>query len=75
MKLGLAKMDKVGWSSPKPGMGPELTMLKLAKLHQVKMPKKKEKGARVLVRALAIERLLADDPNSSMYYEDTKTKK
>mgnify|MGYP001348577430 CR=1 FL=1 len=72
MRLGMAKMNRVGWSSPKEGMGPELTMLKLAKLHQVKMPKTKEKGARVLVRALAIERLMADDPNSSTYYEDTK---
>ena len=42
MKLGLAKMNRVGWSSPKEGMGPELTMLKLAKLHQVKMPKTKK---------------------------------
>ena len=75
MRLGLAKMQGVGWSSPKAGMGPEITMLKLAKLHQVKMPKTKDKGARVLVRALAIERLLADDPNSSKYYEDKKIKK
>ena len=75
MKLGLKKMNGVGWSSPKEGMGPELTMLKLAKLHQVTMPKKKKEGAKVLVRALAIERLMADDPNSSMYYEDTQTKK
>ena len=71
----MTKMDRVGWSSPKPGMGPELTMLKLAKLHQVKMPKTKEKGAQVLVRALAIERLFADDPNDSKYYEDKKIKK
>mgnify|MGYP006903325623 FL=1 len=75
MKLGLKKMDLVGWSSPKPGMGPELTMLKLAKLHQVKMPKKKQEGAKVLVRALAIERLLADDPNNSKYYEDKQAQK
>ena len=75
MKLGLKKMDRAGWSSPKPGMGPELTMLKLAKLHQVKMPKKKQEGAKVLVRALAIERLLADDPNDSKYYEDKQTQK
>ena len=74
MKIGLAKMVKVGWSSPKPGMGPELTMLKLAKAHQVKMPKTKEQGVRVLVRALAIERLLADDPNTSKYYEDKQIK-
>ena len=67
-------MDSVGWSSPKPGMGPELTMLKLAKAHQVKMPKTKEQGVRVLVRALAIERLLADDPNTSKYYEDKQIK-
>ena len=52
-----------------------ITMLKLAKLHQVKMPTTKAKGARVLVRALAIERLLADDPNSSKYYEDKQIKK
>ena len=75
MRLGLAKMNGVGWSSPKEGMGPELTMLKLAKLHQVKMPKTKDKGAKVLVRALAIERLLADDPNSSKYYQDKQIKK
>ena len=75
MKLGLAKMNGVGWSSPKEGMGPEITMLKLAKRHQVKMPKTKEKGAIVLVRALAIERLMADDPNSSKYYEDKQIKK
>ena len=56
-------------------MGPEITMLKLAKLHQVKMPKTKDKGTKVLVRALAIERLMADDPNSSKYYEDKKTAK
>ena len=74
MKLGLKKMDLAGWSSPKPGMGPEPTMLKLAKLHQVKMPKTKDKGEKVLVRALAIERLLADDPNSSKYHEDKKIK-
>ena len=75
MRLGMAKMNRVGWSSPKEGMGPELTMLKLAKRHQVKMPKTKDKGARVLVRALAIERLMADDPNSSKYYEDKQIKK
>ena len=75
MKLGLKKMDGVGWSSPKEGMGPEITMLKLAKLHQVTMPKTKKKGAKVLVRALAIERLKADDPTNSKYYEDTRTKK
>ena len=50
-------------------------MLKLAKLHQVKMPKKKQEGAKVLVRALAIERLLADDPNNSKYYEDKQAQK
>ena len=50
-------------------------MLKLAKAHQVKMPKTKEQGVRVLVRALAIERLLADDPNTSKYYEDKQIKK
>ena len=75
MRFGLAKMQGVGWSSPKAGMGPEITMLKLAKLHQVKMPKTKDKGARVLVRALAIERLLADGPSSSKYYEDKEIKK
>ena len=75
MKLGLKKMDGVGWSSPKEGMGPEITMLKLAKLHQVTMPKTKKKGAKVLVRALEIERLLAGDPNDSKYYEDKTIQK
>ena len=68
-------MKGVGWSSPKGEMGPEITMLKLAKLHQVKMPRTKDEGAKMLVRALVIERLLADDPNSCKYYEDKQIKK
>ena len=71
MELGRKKMEKVGFSSPREGMG-NITIQKLAKSHKVKLPKKRKPSVDVLVRALAIEKLKADDSKTSMYYEDKK---
>ena len=50
----------------------EITMKRLAKARDLKLPKTKAKAVDVLVRALAIEKLQQDDPNASKLYEDTK---
>ena len=72
MELGRKKMGKVGFSSPREGMG-NITIQKLAKTHKVKLPKKRKPSVDVLVRALVIEKLKADDPKTSKYHEDKKT--
>ena len=72
MELGRKKIEMVGFSSPKAGMG-EITMKRLAKARNLKLPKTKAEAAEVLVRALAIEKLQQDDPNTSKFYEDTKS--
>ena len=72
MELGRKKMEGVGFSSPREGMG-NITIQKLAKAHHVKLPKKRKPSVEVLVRALAIEKLQADDSKTSKYYEDKKT--
>ena len=46
---------------------------RIAKTHNVKLPKKRKPSVDVLVRALAIEKLMADSSTSSTYYEDKKT--
>ena len=66
------KIEMVGFSSPKAGMG-EITMKRLAKARNLKLPKTKAEAAEVLVRALAIEKLQQDDPNTSKFYEDKKS--
>ena len=49
-------------------------MWRLAKTHnKVKLPKKRKPSVDVLVRALAIEKLKAEGPTTSKYYEDKKT--
>ena len=73
VKLGRSKMEGVGFSSPREGMG-SITIQRLAKAHKVKLPKKRKQCVDVLVRALAIEKLMAQDPTTSMYYEDKKKK-
>ena len=72
MNLGRKKMEKVGFSSPREGMG-DITIHSLAKTHNVKLPKKRKPSVDVLVRALAIEKLKAESSTSSKYYEDKKT--
>ena len=74
MILGRKKMEKVGFSSPREGMG-DITIHSLAKDYNVKLPKKRKPSVDVLVRALAIEKLKADSSTSSKYYEDKKTAK
>ena len=71
MVLGRKKIEMVGFSSPKAGMG-EITMKRLAKARNLKLPKTKAEAVDVLVRALAIGKLQQDDPNASKFYEDTK---
>ena len=73
MELGRKKMEKVGFSSPREGMG-NITIQKLAKTHKVKLLKKRKPSVEVLVRALVIEKLKADDSRTSKYYEDKKTR-
>ena len=72
MTLGRKKMEQVGFSSPREGMG-KVTIHSLAKDHNVKLPKKRKQSVEVLVRALAIEKLKAESSTSSKYYEDKKT--
>ena len=72
MTLGRKKMEQVGFSSPREGMG-NITIHSLAKDHNVKLPKKRKQSVEVLVRALAIEKLKAESSTSSKYYEDKKT--
>ena len=71
MTLGRKKMEMVGFTSPKAGMG-TVTMKRLAKERNLKLPSKKAEAVDVLVRALAIEKLQQDDPKASKSYEDTK---
>ena len=71
MTLGRKKMEMVGFTSPKAGMG-AVTMKRLAKERNLKLPKTKAEAVDVLVRALAIEKLQQDDPKASKSYEDTK---
>ena len=71
MELGRKKIEMVGFSSPKAGMG-DITMKRLAKARNLKLPSKKAEAVEVLVRALAIEKLQQDDPNASKIYEDAK---
>ena len=71
MNLGREKMEKVGFTSPREGMG-DITIHSLAKTHNVKLPKKRKPSVDVLVRALAIEKLKAESSTSSKYYEDKK---
>ena len=49
-----------------------VTMKRLAKERNLKLPSKKAEAVDVLVRALAIEKLQQDDPKASKSYEDTK---
>ena len=72
MRLGRQKMENVGFSSPREGMG-DITIKRIAKTHNVKLPNKRKPSVDVLVRALAIEKLMADSSTSSKYYEDKKT--
>ena len=71
MELGRKKIEMVGFSSPKAGMG-DITMKRLAKARNLKLPSKRAEAVDVLVRALAIGKLQQDDPNASKFYEDTK---
>ena len=50
-----------------------ITIQELAKSHHVKLPKKRKPSVEVLVRALVIEKLKAEDSKTSKNYEDKKT--
>ena len=54
MRLGRQKMENVGFSSPREGMG-DITIQRIAKTHNVKLPKKRKPSVDVLVRALALK--------------------
>ena len=52
--------------------GPTQTLLMTSESFLSKLPKKRKPSVDVLVRALAIKKLKAEDPTTSKYYEDKK---
>ena len=71
MKSGMTRMEKVGFSSPKPE-SQNVTMYELARQHKVKLPKKRDAAVPILVRALAIVRIKQLDKTAVEKYMDLK---
>ena len=69
MKTGKAKLEKIGFSSPKPE-NQGVTMHDIARQYKVKLPKTREAAVPVLVRALAIERIKRLDSTAVEKYTD-----
>ena len=73
METGMTRMEKVGFSSPKPE-SQHVTMYDLARQHKVKLPKKRDDAVPILVRALAIVRIKQLDKTAVEKYTDLKLK-
>ena len=71
IKTGKAKLDKIGFSSPKPETQ-NVTMHELAIQYNVSLPKKREAAVPILVRALAIARIKLLDKAAVEKYTDLK---
>ena len=71
MKTGKTKLEKIGFSSPKPETQ-NVTMHEIARQYKLKLPKKREAAVPSLVRALAIVRIKQLDPTAVEKYTDLK---
>ena len=70
MKTGKTKLEKIGFSSPKPETQ-DVTMHDIARQYKVKLPKTREAAVPILlVRALAIVRIKQLDSNAVEKYTD-----
>ena len=66
---GQAKIEVLGFKSPKSGAKTSTTMVSLARMHNVELPSKRADAEKTLIRALAIKRLLTKDPKLQDEYE------
>ena len=55
-ELGNNRMEKIGFSSPKPETQ-GITIYEIARQHKLELPRKRGEAVKILVRALAIERI------------------
>ena len=72
MQAGMKRMEKVGFSSPKPESQQSVTMHEIARQYKVKLPKKRDDAMPILVRALAIVRIKQRDKTAVEKYTDLK---
>ena len=66
---GRAKIELLGFKSPKSGAKTSTTMVSLARMHNVELPSKRADAEKTLIRALAIKRLLSKEPKLQDEYE------
>ena len=71
METGKRSLDKIGFSSPKPGTN-KVTMHQIAKTHNIQLPRKRQDAEPILLRTLAIVRIKQLDRYASAKYEDKK---
>ena len=71
MKIGNDRMKDIGFSSPKPETQ-NVTIHDLARMHKVKLPRRRDDAVPILVRALAIVRIKQLDKTAVEKYTDLK---
>ena len=71
METGKRSLDKIGFSSPKPGTN-KVTMHQIAKTHNIQLPRKRQDAEPILLRTLAIVRIKQLDRYASEKYENKK---
>ena len=68
---GKKRIEILGFKSPRQGQKSTLTVQKLAAQNNLTLPPKRDDAETVLVRALAIKRLLQEDPYLKDEYDDS----
>ena len=71
VESGKKRIEMLGFKSPKQGQKSTLTVQKLAAQNNLTLPPKRDDAETVLVRALAIKRLLQEDPSLKDEYDDS----
>ena len=71
METGKRSLDKIGFSSPKPGTN-NVTMYQIAKAHNIQLPRTRADAEPILLRKLAIVRIKQLDRYASEKYENKK---
>ena len=71
METGKRRLEKIGFSSPKPGTN-NVTMYQIAKAHNIQLPRKRQEAEPILLRTLAIVRIRQLDQFASEKYENKK---
>ena len=71
VESGKKRIEMLGFKSPKQGQKSTLTVQKLAAQNNLTLPPKRDDAETVLVRALAIKRLLREDPSLKDEYDDS----